>query len=77
MKISLSYHTPVKVQKYENNSMIEVPDKCNVRTLISLLEIPKDRQESITVYINNEPAWNSTILKEGDSVKLLALIGGG
>lgn len=77
MKIYLSYHKLVKIEKYENDSIIEVPDKCTIRALISILEIPKSRQEAVIVCVNNEPAWDSSILKEGDSVKLLPLIGGG
>ena len=77
MKINLNYHKLIKVAKYENNSLIEVPDKCTVRDLIILLGIPKNLAESIAVYVNGQPAWNSTYLKEGDSVKLLILIGGG
>ncbi len=77
MKISLNYHKLIKLEKYENNSLIEVPDKCTVRDLISLLEIPKNRMGSILVHVNNEPSWNATVLKENDSVKLFLMVGGG
>jgi sulfur carrier protein ThiS len=81
MKIKLYYNKltgkSLNAEKFQNDSQIDVPDKCIVRDLISFLEIPKNRKEAISVYINNEPAWNSTILKEGDSVKLLTIIGGG
>lgn len=81
MKIKLHYDKltgkSINAEKYKNDSQIDVPDKCTVRDLISFLETPKNRRESMSVHINDEPAWNSTILKEGDSVKLLIIIGGG
>ena len=77
MKINFSYNRLIKVTKHESNSIIEVPDKCTVRDLFTLLEIPNILQQSIVVHINNEPAWNSTILKENDSVTLIPMIGAG
>jgi sulfur carrier protein ThiS len=81
MKISLHYDKltgkSLNAEKFQNDSLIEVPDKCTVRDLIVLLETPRNRREALTVHVNNEPVWNSTILKEGDSVKLLISIGGG
>jgi len=81
MKIRLYYDKltgkSLNAEKFQNDSLIEVPDKYTVRDLIVLLETPRNRREAITVYVNNEPVWNSTFLKEGDSVKLLILIGGG
>jgi len=81
MKISLCYDKLtgklINAEKFKNDSQIDVPDKCAVRDLLSLLETPGNRRGAITVYINDEPAWNSTILKEGDSAKLLISIGGG
>jgi sulfur carrier protein ThiS len=81
MKIRLHYDKltgkSLNAEKFQNDSQIDVPDKCTVRDLIVLLETPRNRREAISVHINNEPAWNSTVLKEGDSVKLLIVIGGG
>ncbi len=81
MKISLYYDRltgkSINAEKYKNDSQIEVPDSCTVRDLITLLGTPRDRREAIIVYVNNEPVWNSTILKEGDSIILLVSIGGG
>jgi len=77
MKIKLSYHKLIKVPRYEDNSLIEIADKCTVRDLISSLELPGRITRSIIVRVNNEPAWNSTILKDGDFVKLLVTFGGG
>ncbi len=81
MKISLHYDRltgkSINAEKYKNDSQMEVPDRCNVRDLITLLEAPKERRESLLVHVNGEPAWNTTILKENDSVKLFLMLGGG
>lgn len=77
MKINLSYIKPIKVPKYESDSLVDIPDKSNVRDMISLLEIPSNLVQSILVHVNGEPSWNSRILKEGDSVKLFISFGGG
>jgi sulfur carrier protein ThiS len=54
-----------------------VPDKCTVRDLVDFLKIPKVRQKSILVIVNDEPLWNSTRLREDDVVKVLPVMGGG
>ncbi len=81
MKISLNYHKFlgkfINTEKYPSDSLIEVPANCTVNNLIVLLGIPKDRQKSIVAHVNDEPTWNTTILRENDSVKLVIAIGGG
>jgi sulfur carrier protein ThiS len=81
MKINLQYDRltgkTINSEKYKSDSQIEVPDRCNVRDLITLLEAHKDRRESLLVHVNGEPAWNITVLKENDSVKLFLMLGGG
>jgi sulfur carrier protein ThiS len=81
MKINLHYDRltgkSINAEKFINDSQVEVPVKCTVRDLLSLLETPKERQASLVVHINGEPAWNTTILKENDSVKLFLALGGG
>ncbi|MFA5065645.1 MAG: MoaD/ThiS family protein [Dehalococcoidia bacterium] len=81
MKINLNYHKLlgkyINTEKYPSDSSIEVPANCTVNDLIVLLGIPKDRQKSIVVHVNNEPTWNTTRLSENDSVKLVTAIGGG
>lgn len=81
MKINLHYDRltgkSINAEKFKNDSPVEVPVKCTVRDLLSLLETPKERRASLVVHINGEPAWNTTILKENDSVKLFLAIGGG
>lgn len=75
MKVNLIYKGLIKIEKYKSGSLIEIPDKCTVRELISLLEINK--KQRVYIVVNDEPAWLSTVLQESDSVKLLALVGGG
>ena len=77
MKIRLNYHNLIQVQRYENDSVIDVPDRCTVGSFISMLDIPRNRLPSLLVFVNDEPVWNSTLLKEGDSVKLLVSAGAG
>jgi sulfur carrier protein ThiS len=77
MKINLEYSKFIRVDKYENNSVIDVPEKCTVRDLVSLLGVQEYLKKSVTVHVNDEPSWNSTILKENDSVKIYRLVSGG
>jgi sulfur carrier protein ThiS len=81
MKINLHYDRltgkSINADKFRNDSQMEVPERCNVRDLITLLEAPKERRDSLLVHVNGEPAWNTTILKENDTVKLFLMIGGG
>ncbi|MFA5398885.1 MAG: MoaD/ThiS family protein [Dehalococcoidia bacterium] len=76
MKISLHYKGFIKIEKYENDSLIEIPENCTVRDLILFLGISK-QQDSPYILVNNDPAWNSTVLKENDSVKLITVVAGG
>lgn len=73
MKIMLHYKGFTRIEKYKSGSVIEVPDKCTVRDLITLLGINKQ----VYIVVNNEPAWNSMVLKENDSVKLYQMVSGG
>jgi len=77
MKIRISFSKLLKLGGYENNSLIEVPDECTVGALLEYLGVPRIRRRSLLVYINDEPNWNSTIIKENDSVGIFTIIGGG
>jgi sulfur carrier protein ThiS len=77
MKIRLEYSKLIKLENYASNSVIEAPDNCTVRDLISLLKLPAYRQKSVIVLVNDEPAWTSAVLKENDSVRLNPMITGG
>jgi sulfur carrier protein ThiS len=77
MKVKISFSKLTKISACENNSEIEVPDKCTVRDFLDFLKVPKIRQRALLVFINNEPTWNSTVIKENDSIKIFPIIGGG
>lgn len=77
MKIKIEYSKLIKIENCASNSLIEVPDNCTVRDLLSFLKLPVWLQKAVIVFANDEATWNSTILKENDSVKLYHLIGGG
>jgi sulfur carrier protein ThiS len=81
MKINLHYDRlagkSINAEKYKNDSQVEVPAICTVHDPLSLLETPKDRRASILVHVNNDPAWNTTRLKDHDSIKLFMVVGGG
>ncbi len=77
MKINLSYGKFIKIEDYENDSVVEVPDNCTVRELLVLLKLPTYVQKAVIVHVNEEPVWNATVLKDDDTVKLYRLVSGG
>ena len=77
MKISFSYSKLIKAEGYPNDSIIDVPDNCTVRDLLTLLKLPGYIQRAITVHVNGEPVWFATVIKENDSVKLFRPVSGG
>jgi sulfur carrier protein ThiS len=77
MKITIEYGKLIKIDNYASNSVIEVPDNCAVRDLLALLKLPAYLKQSVTVLVNEEPIWASTVLKENDTVKLCPMISGG
>ena len=77
MKIELEYSKFIKIENYASNSLVELPDNCTVGDLLPLLKLPADLHRAVIVHVNGEPAWNSTMLKENDSVKLYSMMAGG
>jgi sulfur carrier protein ThiS len=81
MKINLHYDRlagkSINAEKYKNDLQVEVPAIRTVHDLLSLLETRKECQASILVHVKNEPAWNTTRLKDHDSIKLFMVVGGG
>jgi len=77
MKIKIEYSKFIKIENCASNSLIEVPDNCTVRDLLSFLKLPAYLQKAVIVWVNDEPTWNSTVLKENDSVRLYHLVSGG
>jgi len=77
MKVTIEYGKLIRIESYASNSVIEVPDNCAVRDFLALLKLPGYLQKSVTVLVNEEPVWASTLLKENDTVKLYPMITGG
>jgi len=77
MKINLSYGKFIKIEDYENDSVVEVPDNCTVRELLVFLKLPTYVQKAVIIHVNEEPVWNATVLKDTDTVKLYRLVSGG
>jgi sulfur carrier protein ThiS len=77
VKVKLEYIRPIRIENYASNSLVELPDNLTVGDLLSFLKLPVDFQRAVIVHVNGEPAWNSTILKENDSVRLYPMIAGG
>jgi sulfur carrier protein ThiS len=70
MRIKLEYIRLIRIEKCASNSLVEVPDNCTVGELLSFLKLPAHFQHAVIVHVNGEPAWNSTVLKDNDSVIL-------
>lgn len=77
MKIKLEYSKFIKIENYTSNSLVEVPSNCTVGDLLSCLKLPAHLHRAVIVHVNGEPTWNSTVLKENDSVKLYLMMAGG
>lgn len=77
MKTKIAYSKSIEIENYASNSLIEVPDNCTVRDLLSFLKLLAYLQKAVIVHVNDEPTWNSTVLRENDSVKLYHLVSGG
>jgi len=77
MKINLSYGKFIKIDGYDSDSTIEVPDNCTVRDLLVFLKLPSYVQKALIVHVNEEPVWNATVLRDNASVKLYRLVSGG
>lgn len=77
MKIKLEYIKIIKIENYASNSLVELPDNFTIGDLLSFLKLPAHFQRTVIVHVNDEPAWNSTVLKENDSVRLYPMMCGG
>ena len=76
MKMKIEYSKLIKIENYASNSLIEVPDNCTVRYLLSFLKLPAHLQKTVIVHVNDEPTWSSTVLTENCSVKLYPMMSG-
>jgi molybdopterin converting factor small subunit len=76
MKINIHF-IGIKLPGIVSDTLIDVPDKCTISELFNFLNIPKNRQPAMLVFVNDEPTWNATRLQENDYVKLFPRMGGG
>lgn len=77
MKVILCYNRLIKVEDHASDTPIEVPDNCTVRDLMNFIKLPSYLQKSIIARVNNEPVWMATVIRDGDTVKLVRTITGG
>jgi sulfur carrier protein ThiS len=77
MKINLEYQKFIKIEDYASGSSIEVPEGCTVRDLLVQLKLPVYLQKALVVFVNRQPVWNATLLKENDAVRLMRVLSGG
>jgi sulfur carrier protein ThiS len=77
MRIRIEFHKFLNIARVESGSLIEVPEGCSVRDLYARLGIGKNRQGLILAFVNEEPAWKSTVLRDNDIVVLRITSGGG
>lgn len=77
MKIFFEYLGLLHIEGIRNKSYIVINAGCTVVELMTKLQIRKEHQKFISVFINDEEKSRQTILKENDRVKLFLPTGGG
>ena len=77
MKIFFEYLGLLHIEDIKNKSYIDVDAGCTVVEFMTKLQIRKEHQKFISVFINDEEKSRHTILKENDRVKLFLPTGGG
>ena len=77
MKIFFEYLGLLHIEDIKKKSSINVDADCTVVELMTKLQIRKEHQKFISVFINDEEKSRQTILKENDRVKLFLPTGGG
>jgi thiamine biosynthesis protein ThiS len=61
-----------------NGESREVPEACSVTSLLTQLQIPRDRVAvEVNLNILDRRAFDGTDLREGDRVEVIGFIGGG
>lgn len=77
MKIFFEYLGLLHIEDTKNKSYIDVETGITSAELMTKLQIRKEHQKFISVFINDEEKSRQTILKENDRVKLFLPTGGG
>jgi len=77
MKIFFEYLGLLHIEGIKNKSYIDVETGITAAELMTKLQVRKEHQKFISVFINGEEKSRQTILKENDRVKLFLPTGGG
>lgn len=77
MKIFFEYLGLLYIEGVKNKSYLDVDRNCSITDLLAKLQIRKEHQKFISVFINGEEKSQHTVLKENDKVKLFLPTGGG
>ena len=77
MKIFFEYLGLLHIEDIKNKSMLDVESDITAVELMTKLQIRKEHQKFISVFINDEEKSRHTNLKENDRVKLFLPTGGG
>ena len=77
MKIFFEYLGLLHIEEIKNKSFLNVEPGCTTADFMTKLQIRKEHQKFISVFINGEEKSRQTILKENDRVKLFLPTGGG
>lgn len=56
---------------------LELPDDANVRMLLTELGFKEDEMEHLRIFVNNEFAQFEKVLKDGDTIWVGIVVGGG
>jgi sulfur carrier protein ThiS len=77
MKVKIELLGLLHIKGVKNNSFIEIKEGSTISDLYDELNILKDHQKFIIPFINGSEVRRSTIVNEGDTVKIFLPTGGG
>ena len=77
MKVKIELLGLLHLKGIKNNSFVEVKDDSTISDLYNELNILKDHQKFVTPFINGSEVRKSTIIHDGDTVKIFLPTGGG
>jgi len=77
MKIFFEYLGLLHIEDIKNKSILDIEIDSTATDLMTKLQIRKEHQKFISVFINGEEKSKHAVLKENDKVKLFLPTGGG
>ena len=77
MRIIFEYLGLLHIEDIKNKSILDVESDITAAELMTKLQIRKEHQKFISVFINDEEKSRHAVLKENDKVKLFLPTGGG